>query len=121
MHYSFCFWSLQPDEALVVRLAVPAARYWSLQLYQLGWFEWLDLGRPTSLNQVQIAAGEDGVTIVLAATDPGISNWLDTEGPDRRAAHLPWRVALSAGTGGDHAGREAGRPRQRGGAGGAAV
>ena len=81
MHYSFCFWSLQPGEALVVRFAEPVARYWSVQLYQLGWFEWLDLGRPTSLNHAQIAPDPGGgVTVVLSADDPGTANWLDTEG-----------------------------------------
>jgi hypothetical protein len=81
MHYSFCFWSLRPDEALVVRFSEPVARYWSVQLYQLGWFEWLDIGRPTSLNHTQAAAADGGtVTVVLSATDPGFANWLDTEG-----------------------------------------
>ncbi len=81
MHYSFCFWSLQPDEALVVRFTEPVARYWSVQIYQLRWFEALDLGGSTSLNNRQATLGPDGVvTVVLAAGDPGYANWLDTEG-----------------------------------------
>lgn len=81
MHYSFCFWSLRPDQALVVRFVEPVARYWSVQLYQLGFFEWLDIGRPTSLNQAQAVTGAGGtVTVVLSAADPGLANWLDTEG-----------------------------------------
>ena len=96
MHYSFCFWSLQPDEALVVRFTEPRARYWSVQLYQLGWFESLDIGRPTSLNQHQAVTGTGGVvTVVLSATDPGLANWLDTDG--REAGLLTFRGAwLSA-------------------------
>lgn len=96
MHYSFCFWSLRPDEALVVRFTEPQARYWSVQLYQLGWFESLDISRPTSLNQRQAVTGPDGVvTVVLSAADPGLANWLDTDG--REAGLLTFRGAwLSA-------------------------
>jgi hypothetical protein len=96
MSYAFCFWSLQPDEALVVRLPEPDARYWSAQLYQLRWFEALDLRRQMSLNQTQAKVGGDGyVTIVLSGADPGVVNWLDTEG--RPAGLLTLRCAwLSA-------------------------
>ena len=81
MSYSFCFWDLQPDEALVVTFPEPAAAYWSTQLYQLGWFEALDMGRQTSLNHKQTEPGPDGVvTVVASAADPGVANWLDTEG-----------------------------------------
>lgn len=92
MHYSFCFWALQPDEALVVRFAAPLARYWSVQLYQLGFFEWLDIGRPTSLNHRQAVTTPDGtVTVVLSASDPGLANWLDTG--DRADGLLTLRCA----------------------------
>jgi hypothetical protein len=81
MAYSFCFWALQPDEALVVSFPKPEAAYWSTQLYQLGWFEALDMVRQTSLNQVQTRTGPDDlVTVVVSAADPGVANWLDTEG-----------------------------------------
>jgi hypothetical protein len=81
MSYSFCFWALQPDEALVVTFPVPEAAYWSTQLYQLGWFEALDMVRQTSLNHVQTRTGPDGtVTVVVSGADPGVANWLDTEG-----------------------------------------
>jgi hypothetical protein len=81
MSYAFCFWALQPDEALVVTFAKPDAAYWSTQLYQLGWFEALDLGRQTSLNHQQTRVGsDDAVTVVVSAADPGVANWLDTEG-----------------------------------------
>ncbi len=97
MHYAFCFWQLRPDEALVVRFAVPQARYWSVQLYQHGWFEALDMARPTSLNHRQLRIGDDGeVTVVLAASDPGYANWLDTEG--REEGLLTFRCAWLAAT-----------------------
>jgi hypothetical protein len=85
--YGFCFWELGPDEALVVETEVPDARYWSFQLYQLGWFELVDvLDRQSSLNHTQAALGGDGrVRVVVAHADPGVPNWLDTGG---RAAGL---------------------------------
>jgi hypothetical protein len=81
MSYAFCFWALQPDEALVVTFPKPDAAYWSTQLYQHGWFEALDMGRQTSLNHKQTKLGPgDTATVVVSAADPGIANWLDTEG-----------------------------------------
>jgi hypothetical protein len=80
MLYSFCFWSLEPDQALIVTFPEPQARMWSLQLYQLGWFEALDFGLQTSLNQKQMTVVDGMVTAVLSAKDPGVANWLDTDG-----------------------------------------
>ncbi|MCU0274643.1 MAG: hypothetical protein MUE34_15560 [Acidimicrobiales bacterium] len=36
--YGFCFFDLDPDEALIVETDKPEARYWSLQLYVPDWF-----------------------------------------------------------------------------------
>ena len=90
LQYGFCFFELEPDEALLVEVDVPAARYWSLQLYALGTYHALDLARLTSLNHTQLQAGPAGrVVAVVAHRDPGVANWLDTEG--RRAAQLTYR------------------------------
>ena len=61
---------------------VPDARYWSLQLYKMAWFTPLDIGRTSSLNHAQTAIGPDDgrVQVVVAHDDPGVPNWLDTEG-----------------------------------------
>ena len=37
--YAFCFWELEPGQALLIETDVPDARYYSLQLYRLGTFE----------------------------------------------------------------------------------
>jgi hypothetical protein len=89
--YGFCFWDLGPDEALVVETDVPDAQYWSFQLYQLGWFELVDIAdRQSSLNHTQALADPDGrVRVVVAHRDPGVPNWLDTGG--RRAGLLTLR------------------------------
>ena len=80
--YAFCFFSLEPDEALYVETDVPDARYWGLQLATLGWFEQVDpIHRITSLNQRQAKVDADGrVRVVLAHDDPGVPNWLDSGG-----------------------------------------
>jgi hypothetical protein len=80
--YAFCFFSLEPDEALYVETDVPDARYWGLQLATLGWFEQVDpVHRITSLNLRQVKLDADGrVRVALAHEDPGVPNWLDTGG-----------------------------------------
>jgi len=78
--YAFLFWNLAPDEALVIETDIPKARYWGLQLATLGWFEQVDpIHRITSINQHQAIPSRDGlVRFVLAHSDPGVPNWLDT-------------------------------------------
>ena len=45
----------------------------------------------TSLNHRQVQANADGtVRIVVANTDPGVANWLDTEGRAEVLATIRW-------------------------------
>lgn len=90
--YAFCFWYLGPDEALVVECDRPAADYWALQLYRLGTFELVDpYGCVSSRNQTQSVVDDDGrVRWVLAASDPGVANWLDTNGRAEGLCTLRW-------------------------------
>jgi Protein of unknown function (DUF1214) len=79
--FGFCFYDLAPGEALHVHADVPDARYWSLQLYGMTWFEPYDVGKVTSRNHRQMDLGADGrFHVVVAHDDPGVPNWLDTEG-----------------------------------------
>jgi hypothetical protein len=82
IHYSWGFYELGPDEALVIQAGPPDARFWDVQLYTMGWFEPFDYANhTTSLNHTQSHVSSDGrVRTVLAHTDPGVPNWLDTEG-----------------------------------------
>ncbi len=80
--YAFGFWNLADGEAVLIETDVPAARYWSFQLYELGTYELVDIvERQSTLNHRQISVDADGrVRIVISAEDPGIANWLDTGG-----------------------------------------
>jgi hypothetical protein len=91
--YAFCFYRLAPGEALVVECEAPVARYWSYQLYQLGWFEPVEsIHRTGGLNHTQITPDPNGrIRVVVAHADPGIANWLDTEG--RSEGMLTFRCA----------------------------
>ena len=73
-------WELEPDAALVVEFDQPEVTYWSIQTYVLDWMVPLDFAnRVTSLNDRQLHVDDDGlVRVVLAHTDPGVQNWLDT-------------------------------------------
>lgn len=89
--YGFCFWDLAADEALIISSDVPDARYWTFQLYELGWFELADpVERQVSLNHTQVALDPDGrMHVVVGHDDPGVPNWLDTGG--RRCGLLTFR------------------------------
>jgi hypothetical protein len=90
--YSFCFWTLAPDEALVVECDVPDSRYWSFHQYGLAWWEAFEYGsRVTTLNHTQTHRSNDGrVRVVVAHHDPGAPNWLDTEGRPEALLTLRW-------------------------------
>jgi hypothetical protein len=95
--YGFCFWDLGPDDALVVESGVPDARYWSLQLYPMGWFELADpVERITSLNHLQTTLSSDGrIRAVVAHRDPGVANWLDAGGRRNGLCTLRWFWPIS--------------------------
>ena len=93
--YGGCSYELAPDEAMIITCDVPEARYWSFMIYSYAWFESLDFAnRTVSLNNAQIAADPNGrFRIVVAHKDPGVQNWLDTEG--RPEALITFRWVLS--------------------------
>jgi hypothetical protein len=78
IRYGFGWWELEADQALVVTFSPPAARYWSLQPYSVGWFEVLDYrNRQSTINNAQAIIGNGVVRVVVSAGDPGIANWID--------------------------------------------
>ena len=89
--YGGGWFNLAEDEALIIESSVPKAPYWGLQYYTPGWFEAPDYAnRVTSLNGAQAHVDHDGkVRWVVAHRDPGVQNWIDTEG--RQQGYLTYR------------------------------
>jgi hypothetical protein len=81
IHYQRGAWQLEPSQALKIEGRVAPARHWSILLYSR-FLNSLDArNRPVSLTGARVRADADGrFTIVLAGEDPGVPNWLDTEG-----------------------------------------
>lgn len=93
--YAMAPWLLQPDQALVIRGRWPKkARFANVVLWNL-FLQSLDYRhRNVSLNRKQTALEEDGsFKIILAHQDPGLPNWLDTEG--RPIGMMFWRFQLA--------------------------
>jgi len=90
--YYHSYWQLADDEVLIVNVPrIPECRFWNLQLNNW-WMESLDYRfHRIHLNQHSAKRDADGgVTMVLAASDPGHANWLDTAGHDRGTWCFRW-------------------------------
>ena len=96
--YGGGWYAIAPDEALLIECDRPDARYWSVQLYSAPWFESLDLtNRVCSLNGEQMQVDPDGrFRLAIAAEDPHIPNWLDTEGRPDGMVSYRWIGARTA-------------------------
>ena len=94
--YAMAPFLIGPDEALVIRARWPKCRYANVCLWNrhLQTFDYAT--RSISLNRAQTVADADGrFTAVIAHTDPGVANWLDTEG--RPFGIVYWRFMLPEG------------------------
>lgn len=75
------YFSLTDDQALVVTVDPGRARYFNLPVTDL----WTITGNywdtPSSLNNGQALVNPDGTyTFVISPTDPGVANWVSTDG-----------------------------------------
>ena len=84
---------LQPDEALVITGSLPACAFANVMLWNRH-MQTLEYSvRRSSINQAQLALEADGTfRIVVAHADPGVPNWLDTEGHENGT--IFWRILL---------------------------
>lgn len=90
---------LGPDEALIIETEIPEdVTYWSYQWYTYPWFEAPDYAnRQTHLTGDMMHVNADGkVRMVFAHSDPGVPNWIDTEGRDRGSVAYRYVGAKSA-------------------------
>jgi hypothetical protein len=94
--YSMAPFALAPDEALVIRGRWPACRFANVALWNR-YLQTLDYAhRPVSRNRANTTLEPDGsFRIVIAHSDPGLPNWIDTEG--RGFGLVFWRFFLPEG------------------------
>ena len=89
--YVPCVYDLQPDEALLIEIDRPKARYWNIHLGDVWWQVTDFTHHQSSLNGHQLSFDSDGkARIVIAAQDPELANWLDTAGISKGVALLRW-------------------------------
>ena len=85
-------YDLGPDDALLMEVRVPAScHYYSLilgnQLHETT--DWIN--NHSSLNDAQARIDADGVLrVIVSASDPGVTNWLDTAGYPRGLLQARW-------------------------------
>jgi hypothetical protein len=94
--YSMAPYALAPDEALVMTGRWPECRFANVCLWNryLQTFDYAH--RPVSRNRANTALEPDGsFRIVIAHDDPGVPNWIDTEG--RPFGMVFWRFFLPEG------------------------
>jgi hypothetical protein len=91
--YSMAPYALGPDQALVVRARWPRCRCANVDLWNRHMQTYDYANRRVSLNRKQTRQGPDGsFQLVIAHRDPGVPNWLDTEG--RAFGLVFWRFML---------------------------
>jgi hypothetical protein len=90
-----CLWDLAEDQALILTWEVPIAQYCNLSAHTVTWLESGDFARrQTSLSGDQIYLDGDGLArLVLSARDPGVPNWIDTEGREEGLLAYRWAWA----------------------------
>ncbi|MBM3131438.1 MAG: DUF1214 domain-containing protein [Chloroflexi bacterium] len=94
--YAMAPFLVQPDEALIMEGRLPRCAFANVVLWNrhMQSFEFRD--RRVSLNRVQMKRGrDDSYRIVIAHKDPGVPNWLDTEG--HTGGSIFWRFLLPEG------------------------
>ncbi len=89
--YYHSYWSLGPEEALVIEVTPPECDAWNFQLDN-HWMESLDYRfYNIHVNKHTAVYREDGsVRIVVAHRDPGVPNWIETAGHAQGTMCFRW-------------------------------
>ncbi|MBY0402250.1 DUF1214 domain-containing protein, partial [Myxococcota bacterium] len=91
--YTMAPYAIGEGEALVMTGRFPACRFANVTLWNRYGQSYDYMNRRISLNRRQIQFEPDGrYRIVIAHRDPGVPNWLDTEG--RETGQVYWRIML---------------------------
>jgi hypothetical protein len=93
---------LADDEAMIITSTPGGAAYRNIVLHDV-WYRAIEYWRlQSSLNNAQMVADADGKhTFVVAHTDPGVANWLDTGGLGEIYALHRWQGVPPEGSGHD--------------------
>jgi len=89
--YFHGYWELEPQQALLIEVMPPRCDYWNFQVNNY-WMESLDYRyHRIAVNHHEARYQPDGsVRLVIAASDPGVGNWLETAGHRRGTMCLRW-------------------------------
>ena len=94
--YASAPYVLRPDQALVMEGRFPPCRFASVMLWNRFLQSYDYSSRQISRNRAQTKLQPDGrYRIVIAGRDPGVPNWIDTEG--RPSGLVYWRFLLPEG------------------------
>ena len=94
--YSLAPYRIEPDEALVITGRWPTCRFANVCLWNRFSQMYDYVNRSVSRNRANTTLEPDGsFRMILAPRDPGLPNWLDTEG--RTSGTIFWRYFLPEG------------------------
>jgi hypothetical protein len=90
------YWSVPADEALIVRVRPPQARYWAVEFGNYWWVSMDYRNRLSTTNCHYARLEDDGeLILVVAHADPGLANWLDPSGFVEGYMCVRWMQAQS--------------------------
>ena len=94
--YSIGYFSIADDEALVFDIALGGAEYFSFQLSDIWGTSGNFVDNISTLTNKQSRPNADGsVTYVLSIRDPGVPNWISTQGWHEGDITLRWQQMSS--------------------------
>ena len=84
-------WTLEEGQALLIQADPPNCDYWNFELCN-HWLESLDYRyQRVDINKHEAECAADGsFTLIIAAEDPGLPNWITTAGHRRGGMGLRW-------------------------------
>ena len=91
IYYLHGYWVLEEGEGLIIKTQIPSCEYWNFQLNNY-WMESLDYRYfDICINNTSADLDSDGSLVILvAASNPGASNWIDTAHHQSGTMLLRW-------------------------------